>query len=104
MNGSRLLGDDGKKGPPLGILPDVDYHQETFDLAKQSSITLFTDGVIEAKNPSAELFGLKRLLKVIKSQPHDPGMICRAVTNSVDRFTAAEGRSDDLTLLAFTVT
>lgn len=102
--GARLLGDDGKKGPPLGILLDVDYHQETFDLAKQSSITLFTDGVTEAKNASSALFGLKRLLKVIGAQPNDPELICRAVTNSVDRFTAAEGRSDDLTLLAFTVT
>ena len=102
--GPRLLGDDRKKGPPLGILPDMKYHQETFDLEKQSGITLFTDGVIEAKNPSAELFGLNRLLKVIGSQPNDPDLICRAVTNSVDRFTSAEGRSDDLTLLAFTVT
>ena len=102
-NGSRLLGDDGKTGPPLGILPDAEYHQELFELAEQSSITLFTDGVIEAKNPAAELFGLKRLLRVIRTQPNDPEMICRGITNSVDRFTSAEGRSDDLTLLAFTV-
>jgi sigma-B regulation protein RsbU (phosphoserine phosphatase) len=101
--GSRLLGDEQKKGPPLGILPDTEYHQETFDLAEHSSITLFTDGVIEAKNTSAELFGIKRLLKVIKSQPNDPEGICRAITNSVDRFTATGGRNDDLTLLAFTV-
>ena len=101
--GSRLLGDDSKKGPPLGILLDAEYHQETFDLKEHSSITLFTDGVIEAKNTAAELFGLKRLLKVIKSQPNDPEAICRGITNSVDRFTSTDGRSDDLTLLAFTV-
>ncbi len=98
-----LLGDDRKKGPPLGILPDAEYDQEIFDLAEHSSITLFTDGVIEAKNTAADLFGLKRLLRVIKSQPNDPEMICRGITNSVDRFTSTDGRSDDLTLMAFTV-
>ncbi|OGR14523.1 MAG: hypothetical protein A2097_13180 [Desulfobacula sp. GWF2_41_7] len=100
---ARILGDDEKKGPPLGILPDAGYEQETFDLGEQSSITLFTDGVIEAKNSAAELFGLKRLLKVIRSQPNNPESICRGITNSVDRFTSADGRSDDLTLLTFTV-
>jgi phosphoserine phosphatase RsbU/P len=101
--GSRLLGDDSKAGPPLGILPDAGYQEESFDLEKHSSITLFTDGVIEAKNSASDLFGLKRLLMVIKSQPNDPESICRGVTNSVDRFTSADGRSDDLTLLTFTV-
>ncbi|MFA5902484.1 MAG: GAF domain-containing SpoIIE family protein phosphatase [Desulfobacula sp.] len=100
---SRLLGSDTKIGPPLGILPDAEYHQELFDLEEQSSITLFTDGVIEAKNSASDLFGLKRLLKVIKSQPNDPELICRGITSSVDRFTSTNGRSDDLTLLVFTV-
>ncbi len=100
---ARFLGDDQKKGPPLGILPDAEFHQEIFDLAKHSSITLFTDGVIEAKNNAAELFGLKRLLKIIKSKPNDPELICQGITNAVDRFTSTDGRSDDLTLLAFTV-
>ncbi len=103
QNGPRLLGNEEKKGPPLGILPDAEYHQETFDLAENASITLFTDGVIEAKNTSAELFGLKRVLKVIKSRPNNPEAICRGITNAVDRFTATEGRSDDLTLLSFTI-
>lgn len=101
--GPRLLGDEEKKGPPLGILPDVRYRQESFELEKQSAITLFTDGVIEAKNSSAELFGMKRLLRVLKSQPLDPELICRSIMNSVDRFTSANGRSDDLTLLSFAV-
>ncbi|MCK5099192.1 MAG: SpoIIE family protein phosphatase, partial [Desulfobacteraceae bacterium] len=99
--GTRLLGHDNKKGPPLGILPDVEYEQETFELQKNSSVTIYTDGVIEAKNYSGKLFGIKRLLKVIEMQPNDPDLIVKGIINSVDKFSITEGRSDDLTLLVF---
>jgi len=97
--GVRLLGQDHKKGLPLGIVPNVDYEQETFDLPKNSSLTLYTDGVIEAKNKNGELFGIKRLLKVIETQTNDPDLIIKGILHSVDSFTTTEGRSDDLTLL-----
>jgi len=99
--GTRLLGHNNKKGPPLGIIPDIEYEQEIFELEENSSITIYTDGVIEAKNYNGELFDIKRLLKVIKTQPNDPDLIVKKITRSVDKFTTTEGRSDDLTLLVF---
>jgi len=99
--GTRLLGHNNKKGPPLGIIPDIEYEQEIFELEENSSITIYTDGVIEAKNYNGELFDIKRLLKVIKTQPNDPDLIVKKITHSVDKFTTTEGRSDDLTLLVF---
>ncbi len=99
--GAQPLGHNSKKGPPLGIMPEIEYDQEIFDLNEKSSIVIYTDGVIEAKNSSSELFGIKRLLDVIERQPNDPDLICRAITRSIDKFTITEGRSDDLTLLVF---
>lgn len=99
--GTRYLGHDDHKGPPLGILLDMEYKQETFELKKNSSVTLYTDGVIEAKNNAKELFGLKRLIEIIDIQPNDPDVIIREIINSVDKFTLTQGRSDDLTLLVF---
>lgn len=98
---TQLLGHDNKKGPPLGIIPDVEYEQETFELQKNSSVTIYTDGVIEAKSYTGELFDMKRLLKVIEKLPNDPDLIVKEIINSVDKFTLTEGRSDDLTLLVF---
>ena len=98
--GARLLGSNSRKGPPLGIIPDGEYDQEIFELGKNSSITLYTDGVIEAKNSFSKLFGMKRLFKVIESQPNDPDLICQGILRAVDKFTRTEGRSDDLTLLS----
>ncbi len=100
-DGARLLGRNNKKGPPLGILADAEYHQEIFEMDENSSITLYTDGIIEAKNSSGELFGTDRLLKVIEDHSSDVEKICETVTRSVDSFTTSEGRGDDLTLLAF---
>ncbi len=99
--GTQLLGQDNKKGPPLGIIPDTEYEQETFKLQNNSSVTIYTDGVIEAKNTGGKLFGIKRLLKVIEMQPNDPDLIVKEIINSVDKFTLSEGRGDDLTLLVF---
>jgi phosphoserine phosphatase RsbU/P len=100
-NGLRLLGHDNKKGLPLGIIPDVEYEQETFEVQKNSSVTICTDGVMEAKNKNKELFGIKRLLKVIEMQVNDPDLIVKGILNSVDKFTSTEGKTDDLTLLVF---
>ena len=100
-DGTLVLRDNSVKGPPLGIMPGVAYESKSFDLDPGSSITLYTDGVIEAKDASGHLFGIQRLLKIIGQQPNDPGAIVRNITRSVDRFTTTEGRSDDLTLLTF---
>ncbi len=99
--GTRFLCHDEKKGLPLGIMPDIEYEQEIFDLENNSSVIIYTDGIIEAKNYNEKLFGIKRLLKVIENRPNDPDLIIKKITGSVDDFTIAQGRSDDLTLLVF---
>ena len=99
--GRLLLGRDSKKGPPLGIIPDLEYEQEIFTLQKNSSVILYTDGVIEARNNNNDLFGMNRLLKAIGRQANDPDLIIQGITNAVDKFTSTRGRSDDLTLLVF---
>ncbi len=100
-DGARFVNDNSIKGPPLGILSDTVYEQKRFDIEENASITLYTDGVIEAKNGSGELFGLKKLLKTIELQPNSPKKIVKQITQSVDQFTRTEGRNDDLTLLTF---
>ncbi|OQY51693.1 MAG: hypothetical protein B6230_04265 [Desulfobacteraceae bacterium 4572_89] len=54
-NNTWLLGSYDTKGPLLGIIPDITYAQETFDLKPGSSLTVYTDGITEATNGSGEL-------------------------------------------------
>lgn len=102
-NGALLLRDNSIKGPPLGILADTVYRDKIFEMEPASSITLYTDGVIEAKDNSGNLFGTDRLLQTIAAQPNIPETIVTMVTRSVDRFTTTEGRSDDLTCLTISL-
>ncbi|MDA3916657.1 MAG: SpoIIE family protein phosphatase [Deltaproteobacteria bacterium] len=101
--GTRLLCDDDKKGPPLGIIHEIEYVQEIFELGDDSCVTIFTDGIIEAKNYNSELFGIKRLLREIENNPNDPDLMIKKITSKIDNFTLTQDRSDDLTLLVFSL-
>ena len=101
IGGIRLLCHENKTGLPLGIIEDAEYDQEIFQLGEDSSVIIYTDGVIEAKNYDGKLFGMERLLKEIKTCPNDPDFIVKQITKKIDEFTITQGRSDDLTLLVF---
>ena len=98
-DGAEPMDTEAEKGPPLGIIPEVKFSQKSVDLEPDSSITLYTDGVIEAKDKNGDLFGLDRLVSVLKKQPNEPDKMIRRITAAVDGFNTAGSRGDDLTLL-----
>ncbi|GEM_PF-2050797 len=52
---------------PLGVQPDVTFHQQTIQLEPGDILTFYSDGVLENANPRHEEFGVKRLRNVIRS-------------------------------------
>ena len=48
-------------GLPLGVLPDVNYLEVRLYLHPGDRILLMSDGVVEARQPSGELFGFNRV-------------------------------------------
>ena len=48
-------------GLPLGVLADVIYEEERFFLHQGDRVLLLSDGVVEARQPSGELFGFDRM-------------------------------------------
>lgn len=46
---------------PLGILLDATYEESRFYLHPGDRILLMSDGVVEARQPSGELFGFDRV-------------------------------------------
>ncbi|MCF8114020.1 MAG: SpoIIE family protein phosphatase [Desulfotignum sp.] len=100
----RLLGDDAVKGPPLGILPDIQFAQEEWDLDYGDMITLYTDGITEAKNPSRQLFGIDRLMETLhRHRSLEPEILVQHVADAVKKFTRGQALDDDLTLLSFRI-
>lgn len=60
--GVRFLGDGG---PPIGLLPEVEFENFEFDLKAGDRLLLYSDGINECQNKQGDLFddeGLEKML------------------------------------------
>jgi stage II sporulation SpoE-like protein len=78
---------------PLGISFEVEYAQTAIQLGRGDTLAFLSDGVVEARNPSGDLFGFERAA-AISTEPA-PKMAQAA---------QAFGQEDDITVLTLTVT
>jgi sigma-B regulation protein RsbU (phosphoserine phosphatase) len=73
---------------PLGLAAETVYIESSFQLAEGQQLTLFTDGVVEARDKAGKLFGFDRAA-AISIQPAE------AIANAAQAF----GQDDDITAL-----
>jgi sigma-B regulation protein RsbU (phosphoserine phosphatase) len=92
---------DRLSGLPLGVLPDPEYASETFDLAPGDSVMLFTDGLVEAMNPSREMYGMDRLTTILgREDSSATNLVDRAVQSCQEHVRDAP-QFDDTTIVCF---
>ncbi|MGD0740804.1 MAG: PP2C family protein-serine/threonine phosphatase [Terracidiphilus sp.] len=87
-NGTEM---EVEAGLPLGIIPEVEYKEIQFMLQPGECLTFLSDGVVEARNASGELFGFERTLGIINSS-------AAAIAQAAKDF----GQDDDITVLSIT--
>jgi serine phosphatase RsbU (regulator of sigma subunit) len=78
---------------PLGLVPDGSYENVAFAMVAGDRLTLYTDGLLEARNTARELFGFGRVRDLFATNP--------------DAYAASEaavafGQDDDITVLTVT--
>ena len=78
-------------GLPLGIDSTCEYEESYFSLEPKDSLTFVSDGVIEARSVSGELFGFDRMLKFAKSN-------AKTIAQEAIDF----GQDDDITVVTLT--
>jgi len=78
---------------PLGIVADAEYEEYTAELMVGDHIVLYTDGLLEARTRSGELFGFRRRSKLVESRPNAEQM-----TAVAQEF----GQEDDITVVTIT--
>ncbi|MFQ5636751.1 MAG: SpoIIE family protein phosphatase [bacterium] len=95
------------KGFPIGIqLPEKDLFRrsiisETIQLTKDDILLIYTDGITEAMNPSRDLFGEERLLKVLRDFGNLPADdFVEKLKISIDSFTRGTPQYDDISFVA----
>jgi hypothetical protein len=80
---------------PLGLFPGVEFEETTIHLNPGDRCTLYTDGLLEARNADGELYGFERLLALLSTRPN----AAQAVDAAVEF-----GQDDDITVVTLTRT
>jgi serine phosphatase RsbU (regulator of sigma subunit) len=90
-----------KVGFVLGPIADSVYVTETVTLKENDIFFLYTDGVTEAKNPEAELYGEKRLREALnRGEVSDLSELVHFIRAEVEHHANGAPQSDDVTMLA----
>lgn len=78
---------------PLGLASDTKYEETSLNLRENDSLTLYTDGVVEAQNETGELYGFDRVTALAASNPS---------VEQIVEAARAFGQKDDITVLRLT--
>ena len=98
--GSRFELYKDKHGFVIGGFEDVEYTEYEMQLQPGSQIFVYTDGVPEASDAGANMFGTQRMLVSLnETTDNAPEEIIRHVRKSIDEFTQDGTQFDDLTML-----
>ena len=90
-------------GPALGLLPDTIYQECETTLDPGDALLLFTDGVFEATNASAEEFGRARLQTAVEARLALPtSLLIDVLLADIRTFHGSGGKGfeDDVCLVA----
>ena len=87
-------------GYPLGLIPDPTFDEPSVLLEDGDAVLLFTDGIVEERAPSGELFGTARLVDVVTGA----GTSLRdTVLAAAEAYRDGAAQLDDVTLLELRV-
>jgi serine phosphatase RsbU (regulator of sigma subunit) len=78
---------------PLGLIGSASYDEVAMQLHPGDYLSLYTDGLLEARNSLGELFGFDRMHKLLASRP-----TAQQATEAAVSF----GQDDDITVLTLT--
>jgi sigma-B regulation protein RsbU (phosphoserine phosphatase) len=97
--GDRIV-DLETTGIALGFLEDLNIRQSYVQLEPDSLLVLYSDGIIERKNPQDEQYGIARLKNIVSDNRNlSPKEIVHAVFENVFDFGDRQGWDDDATLV-----
>jgi len=93
-------------GFPLGVVQEGTYRTHAFDFPDTPFFFFtFTDGVTEAMNRAQDQFGTPRLMACLTDAAKlNPNALLKHVRRSITQFVDGAPQSDDLTMLAASVT
>ena len=92
----------GKPDKPLGVMEGLSFRQQSLTLAAGDALFFYTDGVTEAADEKAELYGEDRLKAVLNREAAaTPSMeeLIAAVRQDISAYVGEAEQSDDITMM-----
>ncbi|MEH6568239.1 MAG: SpoIIE family protein phosphatase [Halioglobus sp.] len=89
-----------ESGPALGLAPDQEYPLNVFQLQSGDRIAIYTDGIDEAFNDQAKMYGTERLESELeKTAENTVAEVGARIIRSIDEFAGVQPQSDDISLM-----
>lgn len=88
-------------GVPLGVVDGFPYDVVIREIAPGETVVIYTDGVSEAMNASAELYGVERLRELVRKESSDPQQLGKSILADVRKHASGHPQNDDITLMVF---
>ncbi len=86
-------------GMPLGLMPGMLYEEKETTLAPGDSLLFYSDGLVEAHDPTRDMFGFPRLAMLLAIRENDEPMI-DYLLHQLAEFTGPDWeQEDDVTLV-----
>jgi serine phosphatase RsbU (regulator of sigma subunit) len=86
-------------GPAVGLFPGAPYEVGHFTLKPGDTLFAYTDGVTDARSPTGENFGERRLLELVAGAPSRADARLRQLDATVREHIAGAVQFDDITIL-----
>jgi len=88
------------RGTPLGLQPDSEYTKKTIVLEPSDKIFFYTDGLIECKDPSGEMWGKNNMFQLIEENAlTPPENLKESAIKSAFSFFNNQPMDDDITIV-----
>jgi serine phosphatase RsbU (regulator of sigma subunit) len=89
-----------KTGMALGVSEEEDWKAETIELAPSDLLLLYTDGVLDARSSTGDLFGESHLVRILQENRGKPASeIQTELMSRIFNFAGSEPQVDDITLI-----
>ena len=97
-NGSSHLLDRG--GMVLGVLEEYEYEQGVLQVAPNSLLIGYSDGLVEPENVYGEQFGIQRLKEAaVQVQNASPLMVAESLMAAAEEWAGTPEQADDMTVI-----
>ncbi|MDQ6649078.1 MAG: SpoIIE family protein phosphatase [Actinomycetota bacterium] len=90
------------RGMPLGLMPGMEYEEQTAVLRPGDSMLMHSDGLAEAHAPDREMFGFPRLKKLVEAPVGGDELIEIVLAEHARFIGPGADQEDDITMVALT--